>query len=59
MPTRAPFNAYVGNLAFDAVEEDVEVFFQGVAVRFFPCFVISHVLTGDLVDQVDQGDSRS
>lgn len=36
MPTRAPFNAYVGNLAFDAVEEDVEVFFQGVAVRFFP-----------------------
>ncbi|KAJ9098323.1 hypothetical protein QFC19_006447 [Naganishia cerealis] len=30
MPTRPPFNAYVGNLAFDAVEEDLEMFFSGV-----------------------------
>ncbi|GHJ88113.1 hypothetical protein NliqN6_4515 [Naganishia liquefaciens] len=30
IPSRPPYTAYVGNLAFDAVEEDIEVFFQGV-----------------------------
>ncbi|KAJ9096722.1 hypothetical protein QFC21_004992 [Naganishia friedmannii] len=30
MPTRPPYTAYVGNLAFDAVEEDMEMFFSGV-----------------------------
>lgn len=32
IPSRPPYTAYVGNLAFDAVEEDIEVFFQGMAV---------------------------
>ncbi|KAJ9121880.1 hypothetical protein QFC24_004462 [Naganishia onofrii] len=30
MPTRPPYTAYVGNLAFEAVEEDMEMLFSGV-----------------------------
>ena len=30
LPTRPPYTAFVGNLAFDLVESDLEVFFQDV-----------------------------
>jgi RNA recognition motif-containing protein len=33
IPSRPPYTAYVGNLAFDAVEEDIEMFFQGAATK--------------------------
>jgi hypothetical protein len=39
MPTRPPYTAYVGNLAFEAVEEDMEMLFSGVEVCAFGMFV--------------------
>ncbi len=32
LPTRAPFTAFVGNLAFDVTEGDLEEFFQPLAI---------------------------
>lgn len=34
LPTQAPYTAFVGNLAFDLTEIDLEEFFAGQKVRF-------------------------
>ena len=34
LPTEPPFTAFVGNLAFDLNETDLEEFFAGLKVRF-------------------------
>jgi len=33
VPTEPPFTAYIGNLPFEASNEDVENFFKGLKVR--------------------------
>lgn len=34
LPTQPPYTAFVGNLAFDLTEHDLESFFDGLKVRF-------------------------
>lgn len=51
MPTRPPYVAYVGNLTFDAVEGDIEEFFQGAAVRRNDLFGLSWSM---LITQLSQ-----
>ena len=34
LPTQPPYTAFVGNLAFDLTEHDLETFFDGLKVRF-------------------------
>lgn len=34
LPTEPPYTAFVGNLAFDLIETDLEEFFAGSEVRF-------------------------
>ena len=36
LPTEPPFTAFVGNLAFDLNEPDLEEFFAGLKVGFSP-----------------------
>lgn len=35
MPTQPPYTAFIGNLAFDLTEIDLEEFFAGQKVQFF------------------------
>lgn len=44
LPTEPPFTAFVGNLAFDLNETDLEEFFAGLKVRFLPVFNGAHDL---------------
>ena len=33
LPTSPPYTAFVGNMAFDLTEQDLEAFFDGLSVR--------------------------
>lgn len=33
LPTRPPYTAFVGNLAFETIEDDLSMFFEGIEVR--------------------------
>ena len=35
LPTSPPYTAFVGNMAFDLTEQDLEAFFEGLSVRPF------------------------
>jgi translation initiation factor 4B len=32
LPTRPPYTAFVGNLAFETIEDDLQGFFEGLEV---------------------------
>ena len=48
LPTEPPFTAFIGNLAFDLTEGELEEFFAPVSVSVLslvlPCRLSSHVL---------------
>lgn len=53
LPTQAPYTAFVGNLAFDLTESELEEFFAGIKVRYVPLAGLDCIDTNCKLDNID------